>query len=77
MNKLFEAKIRECSEQIQEDLLTLLDDSPETTKDHVCQIVVDNINNLINLTVEKTESSTGPRDYIPGPPIRDTSFRGF
>lgn len=35
-----------CREQIQEDLLTLLDDSSETIKDLVCQIVVENFKKL-------------------------------
>ena len=35
-----------CREQIQEDLLTLLDDSPETIKDLVCQIVIENFKKL-------------------------------
>ena len=45
---LHNPELLKCREQIQEELLTFLDDSPETIKDQVCQIVVHNIKKLEN-----------------------------
>ena len=52
---LTDEKLKNLSESIQSDLITLLDGNDETLVDNACQVVVDKVNGLIlTLLLERT-----------------------